>query len=1287
MLNATNTELTGDENYLSVAILDTGVDAGHRAFTNELTGWYDVLDPSDLQASDSDGHGSLAAGIVAGDAEDFRGVAAGTSLVGIRHGSAGAWRISNFVKAIDWAIEHREAKDIIAINNSNVYTGGAAQHNPFWAAAATSAVESGIVFINAAGDGFADSLTGELIGAPASEPKVLTVGAINADGDITNFSSRGRTDAPDNAHQKPDVVALGRNVRSVRAGQSSAAGEDAYVVESGTSLAAPFVTGQAALLAGSMSDFQQIDQDGDDFRDEDGWDGIDNDGDGLIDEDPALWDHTEAMAAAVKSLILMVTAEAMGGEQLPEASPNIEDANDPRQRNDAPSDGWDRGDKDPVEGYGAVDIAAAMEAVTREFCAYDTGSFSADPGGQRVWARHLHLVAGKEYSLILEGPEQADYDLFLYQGAPDPYGEPIIARQPGRQGGPIVARTDQSADESISFQVRTDGLYYLVVRGVSGSGPFAVRLVTPETWTVMLYMPAELAGGDNLDTAAFEVLNELESIGSGQESTREMQVLALVDYDVRDWQKDSQVQPADGSSGDTVLYCIRKDHSKQANQYSVPLRPDDLMDIAIDQQGEIRAELNMGDPATLEKFVAWGVDHFPADHYGLVIWGDRAGYGWKSNPNLAIGPGNDTRFRADQPIDSQADALDLSELGAAVEQIGAKIEQGSSFQANTGAGPKLDLLGFDIGQMAQIEVATQVSDTVDILVAPQTDLAGHWPYASLLNQLACDKDGAGWDCSGLEAIEAENLARTVVNTFADPSAGEPAQILSALRLGAESTGEGCNTFSDLVNCVNALAAALTDGIENGHNNAADKQDNVQVLLYGGVRSDAATSADRNFVDLRDFAGRLQTAGIDGAYRDRDQDIAEALTPGGSIVFALGRRGSAAPAAADLHGLSIYFPEAQLWPENECNPQAASYHCGYADPLPSAKLYASDPGLLLPSLRAQNHPRPAQEQILFVEETAWDELLQRYYRPVAVPCLLREGSCATSLTAQVGETITLSAGGSSDIDSGPASPGVSAWIWDVDPAADHSAGLPAYSGSLDSVIDLPCTEDCDRDEIDEHDDDPDFVGQSISWVCPAAGKHTLRLMVHDNHNQQPASARSGEQNHYRHWNVDEYKIAIECFESPYLEVKPKLIITDQPFAAKLALRGHESLTVPTPGTIKVTLPAFVQIDPSTIDCPNNGCNLDDANNTIHWTGLMVGTADTEIKFGGLIPSLAIAEDDPYLETDVEFFDGVTNHTMDWRSPVIIKYAHPQTVAPGSDVIYTTVIPADAGVGGVGDSEPL
>jgi subtilisin family serine protease len=89
------------------------------------------------------------------------------------------------------------------------------------------------------------------IATPATARNVITVGAYNAaDGTLADFSSRGPT--TDN-RSKPDLVAPGVGITSARSGARSVRCKcdccvEFYIVESGTSSAAPHVTGVVALM-------------------------------------------------------------------------------------------------------------------------------------------------------------------------------------------------------------------------------------------------------------------------------------------------------------------------------------------------------------------------------------------------------------------------------------------------------------------------------------------------------------------------------------------------------------------------------------------------------------------------------------------------------------------------------------------------------------------------------------------------------------------------------------------------------------------------------------------------------------------------------------------------------------------------------------------------------------------------------------------------------------------------------------------------------------------------------
>ena len=103
--------------------------------------------------------------------------------------------------------------------------------------AANMAADRGMLVVNSAGN-LGNSSWG-YISVPADGDRVLAVGGVNLDSTRLNFSGVG----PETANKiKPDVAALGRNVKSPYFGTTETRGNN------GTSFSAPLVSGGAACL-------------------------------------------------------------------------------------------------------------------------------------------------------------------------------------------------------------------------------------------------------------------------------------------------------------------------------------------------------------------------------------------------------------------------------------------------------------------------------------------------------------------------------------------------------------------------------------------------------------------------------------------------------------------------------------------------------------------------------------------------------------------------------------------------------------------------------------------------------------------------------------------------------------------------------------------------------------------------------------------------------------------------------------------------------------------------------
>ncbi|MGW4703911.1 S8 family serine peptidase [Streptomyces sp. NPDC004285] len=198
-------------------ILDTGIDYAHAEFGGRAGSGFDAMGDGRL-GQDCNGHGTHVAGTVAGGTY---GVAREAALVSVRVlGCDGRGTYSGMIAGLDWVAKN--ARQPAVLNGSLGGDRSVALNN-----AATALYSAGVLPVIAAGN----SAKNACDVSPASADGVLTVAASDIGDRQTYFSNHGPC---------VELFAPGQDIVSARLGGGSLA-------ESGTSMAAPHVTGVAAL--------------------------------------------------------------------------------------------------------------------------------------------------------------------------------------------------------------------------------------------------------------------------------------------------------------------------------------------------------------------------------------------------------------------------------------------------------------------------------------------------------------------------------------------------------------------------------------------------------------------------------------------------------------------------------------------------------------------------------------------------------------------------------------------------------------------------------------------------------------------------------------------------------------------------------------------------------------------------------------------------------------------------------------------------------------------------------
>ncbi len=249
---------------IGVAVVDSGINPNGDLYTNMGVNRQvaNIRFNTDYNQNTSDGygHGTHVSSIIGGDGSEsngkYIGIAPMANIINVKvSNDNGSATIKDVVQGLNWILQNKNTYNIRVVNLSlNSAIAEPYNTSPLDAAVEILWLNKIVVVVSAGNKG-----SGVLY-PPANDPFVITVGATDdkgtgaiSDDVVASYSGYGKTESGFN---KPDIVAPGTNIiaRIVNSNMGLAGAHpsnkvnDQYFRMSGTSMAAPMVSGAVALL-------------------------------------------------------------------------------------------------------------------------------------------------------------------------------------------------------------------------------------------------------------------------------------------------------------------------------------------------------------------------------------------------------------------------------------------------------------------------------------------------------------------------------------------------------------------------------------------------------------------------------------------------------------------------------------------------------------------------------------------------------------------------------------------------------------------------------------------------------------------------------------------------------------------------------------------------------------------------------------------------------------------------------------------------------------------------------